>query len=416
MRIIIAAIIDADLISCNKHRFPNLACMKLSSYFKSIGYQTVLKTDYNNLESYDIVTISKVFMDTELPDEPSDKTLKTESTIHKYYENHPILNLPNVIYGGTGFYYDNAPALESEIEHIMPDYHLYDDWIKASLETAQLTAKKKKKPFNQKKYMDSFKYYTEYSIGFLTRGCFRGCEFCVNKNYKSVQSHSPVYEFLDRSRPKLCLLDDNFLGLPGWKKQLLEIQNLGIPFQFRQGLDERLLTDEKCEILFKSKYDGDFIFAFDNINDTKLIEEKAYMIRRHYKNKGQNIKFYVLCGFDRCGKYDRRFWIQDIKDIFKRIYLLSKYNFKPYIMRYKNYTDSEFFGSYINIACWCNQPSFFYNLSYYDFCKKDDIRKSDGRGTSATWRYYQLLLDEAPELNDYFTVEPKTLRLDYSEW
>lgn len=29
-------IIDADLIGRTKHRFPNLACMKLSSYYKNI--------------------------------------------------------------------------------------------------------------------------------------------------------------------------------------------------------------------------------------------------------------------------------------------------------------------------------------------------------------------------------------------
>ena len=30
-------IIDADLIGRKKHRFPNLACMKLSAYHKSGG-------------------------------------------------------------------------------------------------------------------------------------------------------------------------------------------------------------------------------------------------------------------------------------------------------------------------------------------------------------------------------------------
>ena len=31
------AIIDADLIGRAKHRFPNLACMKLSAYYKAQG-------------------------------------------------------------------------------------------------------------------------------------------------------------------------------------------------------------------------------------------------------------------------------------------------------------------------------------------------------------------------------------------
>ena len=29
-------IVDADLLTRKKHRFPNLACMKLSSYYKKL--------------------------------------------------------------------------------------------------------------------------------------------------------------------------------------------------------------------------------------------------------------------------------------------------------------------------------------------------------------------------------------------
>ena len=38
------AIIDADLNGRLKHRFPNLVCMKLSSYHKSRGDTIILKT------------------------------------------------------------------------------------------------------------------------------------------------------------------------------------------------------------------------------------------------------------------------------------------------------------------------------------------------------------------------------------
>ena len=31
------AIIDADLITRKQHRFPNLACMKISGYYKNVG-------------------------------------------------------------------------------------------------------------------------------------------------------------------------------------------------------------------------------------------------------------------------------------------------------------------------------------------------------------------------------------------
>ena len=376
------AIIDADLLGRKKHRFPNLACMKISGYCKDQGESVSLITEYTqDLKKYDKIFLSKVFTDTVVPEW--------------------VTNLPNIKCGGTGFFYDKAPALPYEIEHHMPDYHLYDDWVNEKLNSG---GKRK-----------DYAYYLDYSIGFMTRGCFRQCQFCVNKNYTRVLKHSSLSEFLDESRPKICLLDDNFLGSPDWKAMLTELQKTGKKFQFKQGLDERILTDEKCELLFRSKYDGDFIFAFDNIEDRETIEKKAKLIRHHCKNKGQNIKFYVLCGFDRNNKYDIDFWSKDIDDLFERIFILAKYNFKPYIMRYEKYKESPYYGTYVNIACWCNQPNFFYNFSYTEFCKKDDLRKG-GKGTSATWRYYIDLLKLDLKSKKYINVIPKTVVEDYENW
>ena len=388
------AIIDADLISRSKHRFPNLACMKISGYYKEQGHSVSLKTDYNNLGAYDKVFISKVFTDTLIDED--------------------ILTLPNVEYGGTGFFYDKAPALPDEIEHYMPDYHLYDDWVNEKLNDG-INDDDDKEEIIKKRRKD-FLYYLDYSIGFMTRGCFRQCEFCVNKNYTRVYTHSPLSEFVDTSRKKICLLDDNFLGSQEWKSMLLELQALGKPFQFKQGLDERILTDEKCELLFSSKYDGDYIFAFDNIEDKDVIEKKARLIRHYCKNKGNNIKFYVLCAFDRQNKYDDDFWRQDIIDTFERIFILAKYNFKPYIMRFEKYRTSPLYGTYVNFAKWCNQPSLFLNMSYKTICEKDDLRKCGGKGTSSTYRYYVELREFDTCFDKYLDVVPKDLILDYSNW
>ena len=367
------AIIDSDLIYIKNHRFPNLACTKLSGYYKSQGCNVELKLDYNNLDKYDIVFISKVFTSTIVPND--------------------VLKLDNVKYGGTGFFYDNASPLPYEIEHCMPDYSLYDDFI----------ASKITKESDKKKY----KYYTDYSIGFLTRGCFRHCSFCVNKNYDRVFLNSRLEEFYNPNRPKICLLDDNFLGYSDWKILLNDLQSTSRKFQFKQGLDERILTDNKAKELFNSKYDGDYIFAFDNIEDKDIIEEKAQLIKKYNITKGQNVKFYILCAYDKNNKYDIDFWKDDIKNTFDRIFTLSKYNFKPYIMRYEKYKQSPLYGTYVNLACWCNQPFLFNNLSYYDFCIKDDLRKSNGNKTSATWRYYDELLNIFPDIEHYLNIIPK---------
>src|SRR5699024_11120473 len=97
-----------------KHRFPNLASMKISGYHKKQGDKVTLLLNYDDLEKYDKVYISKVFTDTHVD------------------EN--VLKLDNVEYGGTGFFYDKAPNLPYEIEHHMPDYSLYDDWVNDMLE------------------------------------------------------------------------------------------------------------------------------------------------------------------------------------------------------------------------------------------------------------------------------------------
>ena len=347
------AIIDADLIGRKNHRFPNLACMKISGYYKKLGQQVILKTDYNDLDQFEKVFISKVFTDT-----PIDVN---------------ILSMNNVEYGGTGFFFDKAPNLPEEIEHSFPDYHLYDG-------------------------IGTAKEYTDYSIGFLTRGCFRKCKFCVNQKYNKVFEHSPLEEFYDSSRKKICLLDDNFLGCPNWKELLQQLIDTGKPFKFKQGLDERLLTDEKCEMLFSAKYDGDITFAFDNIEDYDLIESKLKLISK-YTDK--QCMFYVLCGFDKEGLYNEEFWNTDIVNTFRRIELLINNGHLPYIMRFNKYEESPWKGMYINLARWCNQQSFLKKKSLYEFCTMDSHK-----GMS-TERYMNEWLQKHPYTDFYFHMKFK---------
>lgn len=327
----IIGIIDADLIGRKRHRFPNLACMKISGYYKEHGNEVVLKMNYDDLEYYDKVFISKVFTDTKVPE----KALKME----------------NVEYGGTGFFYNEAKPLPCEIEHHMPDYHLYDKWVYEQLR-------------NGKKRTE-FEYYLDYSIGFTTRGCFRRCEFCVNKNYTHVSKHSPLDEFYDSSRKYICLLDDNILGYPKWKDVFNDLIETGKYFQYKQGMDERILNEEKCDMLSKCKYKGDFIFAFDNIADKDIIVEKVKLWRQYIR---KTTKFYVFCGFDRTDKWDDEFWKQDIMDTFERIQTLMKFGCLPYIMRFNRYEESPYRGMYINLARWCNQPNLFKKKSFREFC------------------------------------------------
>lgn len=109
-------ILDADLLRRKNHRFPNLACEKLSGYYKDQGAKVSLLTDFDHFKKFDQVFVSKVFTDTPVPD-----WLEETNKIH---------------IGGTGFFFDKAPDLPPEIEHHMPDYRLYDDWIESEVNRA----------------------------------------------------------------------------------------------------------------------------------------------------------------------------------------------------------------------------------------------------------------------------------------
>lgn len=353
-------IIDADLLGRKRHRFPNLVCMKLSGYHKILGDDVRLLCGYGGLESYDRIYLSKVFTDTPVPES--------------------VLRLPNVEYGGTGFYYDRAPALPDAVEHHRPDYHLYDAWVNARLQEGCPPRE--------------LAFYTDYSIGFLTRGCFRKCPFCVNRNYSRVSDHSPLSEFYDPERPKICLLDDNFLGHPGWREMLCQLQSTGKPFLFKQGLDERLLTPEKCEVLFRSRYDGDYMFAFDSIEDRNIIEPRIDLARR-YTNA--NLKFYCFTGYDRGDRWDDAFWVRDLRELFDRIEILMRHRCLPYIMRFERYKESPYRGVYVTLARWCNQPGFYRKMSLREFIAKPG-------NESSKW-YLDELERDHPEFSRYIDLK-----------
>ena len=369
--IIIIAVIDAELAENVRkiRRFPNLACMKLAGYYKGKGHEVILKTDYENLQSYSKVYISKVFTKTHVPDK--------------------ILLQPNVSYGGTGFFYDNSPTLPDEVEHCFPDYELYSGYVNEQLQ-------KGVKPH-------VLKCFTDYSIGFLTRGCFRRCDFCVNKKYSRCVTHSPISEFYDMNRKKIMLLDDNILAHPDWMAYFEGLRGIDKPFCFKQGVDLRLTTPYFAQIINTAKYDGNLIFAFDDIADAELIERKLAMFREH---SNKEVKMYLFCAYDRNGRYDTDFWLADIESIFKRLAIIGKYRIKPYLMRYEKYLESLFSGIYKNLATYCNAGGIFNVASFSEFCENQRAKSKNKDKPCSAWRYYADFIQQYP----YFEAQYFNLR------
>jgi hypothetical protein len=165
-------------------------------------------------------------------------------------------------------------------------------------------------------------------------------------------------------------------------------------------MDERLLTDEKCEVIFNSNWIGDFIFAFDNIKDKRIVTKKLDLIRKH---TDKICKFYCFTAYnhDNPEQYDESFWLHDILELFERIRILMDHKCLPYVMRYQDYKLSPYKGMYITIARWCNQPSFFKKLSFREFCYE-----TAKHGSVSALRYMQGFESECPLIaKTYFDMK-----------
>ena len=378
-------IVDADLLD-NGTRHPNLVCLKLAGWYgnQGLGEEVELIESWDEVlyhsQDYDHIFIARVFDFTKVPKE--------------------VLEYDNVSYGGTGFKHgfiayppggSDLPAeavekpgvimtLPNVIEHCKPDYHLYDKFIGKEISRGIKAIK--------------FRDYQEYSIGFATRGCFRHCKFCVNECSQGVKFHSHIKEWLDKDRKYIYLWDDNILGYPHWQDVFDELEETGKRFQFRQGMDIRIMTDEAAERLSNAKYIGDYIFAFDHPEEQEQIERGL----KCWKKYNHSVtKLYVLCGWD--GQDEA-----DIERTFRRIKVLMRYGCLPYIMRHEYYQRSKYRGMYINLARWCNQPNFLKKKSFRQFCEANGEK-------SSTLRYMTAFESEFPSIaKEYFDLRWEDLR------
>lgn len=201
------------LVDVDGHRFPNLCLMKLSAYHKARGD---LVEWYDGRKRYDLVYMSRVFTDT--------YSKEYTGTIHADL----------VIRGGTGYGLDNK--LPDEEEHTCPDYSLYPQ-------------------------------FAGTAYGFLSRGCPRGCGFCIvgEKEGRKTEAVADLSEFW-RGEKEIKLLDANILACPDWERLLLQLADSRAAVDFTQGLDVRLATPEKVEALNKVRTKM-LHFAWDNPED-----------------------------------------------------------------------------------------------------------------------------------------------------
>lgn len=208
-----------------------------------------------------------------------------------------------------------------------------------------------------------------------TRFCIRGCDFCVLKNYTKVEPWSLPPEWWSADKKYMTFLDDNFLAYPKWKDILNELLNYGKPILFKQGLDLRLMTDEKAEMLNRFKLKERVKFAFDNYADREMIIKKTNLWKKYHKKESI---YFVLCAFDRKDEWGEEFWKNDMFETLERIKILMSLKQFPYIMRYNKWKDSPNRNFYTTVASWINQYQFYNTKSFREFlifAKREKVLK-----------------------------------------
>ncbi len=159
------------------------------------------------------------------------------------------------------------------------------------------------------------------SITFTSRGCPRNCEFCSVKQLEPTFFVRENWEKdIKQEYPRIILWDNNFLASPNFESDCRKIEKFNKKVDFNQGLDARLLTEERAKILFRINIDP-IRLAFD---DAKYENDilKAINIVKSHSNK--EIMTYVLYNFR-----------DTPEDLYYRINLLNKEGVLSFPMEYR---------------------------------------------------------------------------------
>lgn len=285
------------LIDVDGHNYPNLPLMKLSAWHKSQGdcIEWYIPIQHGfPFPPLDMVYMSKVFSFT--PD---------------YWD---FVNAKEVIKGGSGYcislengkevyHKENDSQLPYEVEHIYPDYSLYPD---------------------KTGYGKPLKEQTAY--GFLSRGCPRGCEFCHVEAKEGRCSHkvSDLSEFW-RGQGNIVICDPNLIACKDWKNLIQQLIDSKAVININQGIDIRMMTDEKAEMIKKLRVDS-VHFAWDRYEDKDVIIPKFKAFKEITGWKARKTSVFVLTNFNTTFEQD-----------LERVYTLRDMDYDPYIMIYNKH-------------------------------------------------------------------------------
>ena len=277
-------------------KIPNLALMKISSYYKSIGEEVEFvqeEKEYEKIFASSIFTRSKPIC---------------ENLLDKYGDKIEI--------GGTGW--DINKWLPDEIEKMKPDYELYTvDDIYPKMQGILTKERKRKKA----------KEIVDAGMGFTSRGCIRKCGFCfVPQKEGEFRDVAEISDLLNPRSNVLILHDNNFTADPKCIDKLKEIKDRKLVVDINQGCDVRLMDDEKAYWLGQVKHLRSLHYAWDLMGFEKQVLEGIEVLSKHVK-KYKHMCF-MLVGFNTTFEEDMY-----------RFKTLTSLKVDPFVMRYNERKD-----------------------------------------------------------------------------
>lgn len=267
-----------------KVKYPPLGLMKISTYHKSRGDEVVFYKGTSAAvrdQNWDIIYITTMF------------TFQWKRTIEtiQFYQRGKQKNKKNIRVGGI-----LASLLQKDVENetgITPHFGLWDEVDRLTPDYTLTNG--------------IYEYYTNNaSLGYMTRGCPNHCPYCaVPRLEPEYIEFIPLWNQIDPNKKGLILLDNNVLASAEFPRIVEDIKRHGFRkgarlgnaqryVDFNQGVDARLLKEEKMELLSQLPLKP-LRIAFDSIKFEKLYIDK---IRLAHKYGIRHLSNFILFNYD----------------------------------------------------------------------------------------------------------------------
>ncbi|MGE4282299.1 MAG: radical SAM protein [Clostridia bacterium] len=272
-------------------KLPNLALMKISSYYKSLGVPVEF-VQPDRKEKYSKIYASSIF---------SKNLPACQDLVQEYGDRIEI--------GGSGF--DLHKKLPSEIESMQPDYSLY---------SSELLYPRIKGIMKRETRMNKAITIVNAGIGFSSRGCVRKCPFClVWQKEGSFHQASEIKDLLSPKSNVLILNDNNLTADPFCVDKLQEIRDRNLVLDINQGIDIRLVSDDIGIALSQVRHLRSIHYSWDLMCFENQVLQGIKLLSKYIKPYRHMV--FLLVGFNTSFEEDMY-----------RVNILREMGVKPYIM------------------------------------------------------------------------------------